>query len=128
LPFDEKIPDDECYQEEFGHALNPEARFYVTDATVPIVVTMLPFESGWATELWIDAPERRALLHYREASPPDSVTLGPYPVGTELLFGLEVYHSVGYHWQTGPRARNADGKPHAAITFEAACTWTLGFE
>jgi hypothetical protein len=60
-------------------------------------------------------PDNDLLLFNNHESPVGShVTLGAFPVGTELIFRLHV-RNTGYDYLTGPGSRNPDGQPHARV-------------
>lgn len=50
-------------------------------------------------------------------TPGDTVVLGTFAAGTELLFRLHV-NNTGDDFFTGPGSRNADGHPHARVQTE----------
>jgi len=54
----------------------------------------------------------------------NSVSLGTFAAGTELIFRLHV-NDTGYDWYTGPASRNADGLFHARVQENWAPNTTL---
>lgn len=126
-PADTNPPEDGCYEPESGYDTNPAARLFTTDATTPVTVTFYLSDTDYDDDLYLDAPAT-VWLGASHLTPPGTVTsLGPYPVDTELIFGLQVANT-GDHWQSGPGARNGDGVIHVAVTYEGGCSWLIGFE
>lgn len=116
-----------CYAPEFGYATNPAARLVTTDSTTPVTVTMVLSDTAYQDTLVLDAPEALALMDAWTTAVGTAVVLGPYTVGTELVFAIDV-QNTGDHWQSGPSSRNADGVAHVAVTYEGSCSWLIGFE
>ncbi len=120
-------PVDECWEPEDGYEEHPAARIFTDDSTTPVTVTYVESETSYENELWLDSPESTRLF-MAWADPIDSTyTMGPYPVDSELIFGIEVL-STGMHWQSGPASRNSDGVVHVSVTYEGDCSWLIGFE
>jgi Domain of unknown function (DUF4114) len=55
------------------------------------------------------------------------VTLGPFPAGTELVFGI-TEPDGGQTFFMGPASRNPDGVAHAEVTQTGVRTFLVGFE
>jgi hypothetical protein len=55
------------------------------------------------------------------------VTLGPFPAGRELVFGITLLNG-GSTFFTGPASRNPDGIAHAIVTETSPGTFLVGFE
>jgi hypothetical protein len=119
--------EDPCYEPEDGYALNPAARLVVYDASQAITVTFSYSDTSYSDVLWVESPGYSQLFEAWATSAGTSYTLGPYPVGTEVIFGLRV-ENTGDHWQSGPTSRNDDGVVHGAATYLGACRWAFGFE
>ena len=120
-------PSDPCFEPENGYDTNPAARLVVTDSSAPVTVTYLGFSSAYTDELWLDAPYAWKLAESGATSFGSVVGSSTFPVGTELVFGIQV-HNTGDHFQSGPGGRNADGVVHVAVTYEGNCSWVIGFE
>jgi hypothetical protein len=118
---------DRCFAPDFGYESNPAARLVTTDAVTPVTVTMVLSDTSYQDSLTLDAPASAPLMDAWTTPVGTAVSVGPYPVGTELIFGIDV-RNTGDHWQSGTSSRNADGVAHVAVTYEGACAWTIGFE
>ena len=55
------------------------------------------------------------------------VTVGPFPAGRELVFGITVLNG-GPTFFMGPASRNPDGIAHAVVTETGVRTFLVGFE
>ena len=55
------------------------------------------------------------------------VTLGPFPAGQELVFGIDV-PEIGATFLMGPGDRNPDGLAHARVVAVGERTFDVGFE
>ena len=119
--------EDPCYEPEDGYDLNPAARVIVTDDTELVTVTFLYSDTAYQDVLWIDSPYASQLFEAWTASTGTSWRLGPFSVGTELVFAAYVTNT-GDRWLTGPASRNSDGVVHGATTYEGGCSWEVGFE
>ena len=98
-----------------------------TDPSAPITVTLTLSDTSYDDRLLLDAPDVVELIESWSSPIGTTVEVGPYPVATELVFAIDVLNT-GYHWQSGPSTRNADGVAHVAVTYEGDCSWLLGFE
>ena len=127
IPQDTAPAGDACYEPEDGYDLNPAARIVVDNDTIPIQITFLGSDSGYQDELWVDAPISTKLLDAWTEAPGNIWDIGPFAVGTEIIFGTYVTNT-GDRWQTGPASRNVDGVVHGASTYEGNCRWQVGFE
>lgn len=128
VPLDDTdTTEDACAESEYGTDPRAGTRIFVEDDTQPVVVTYLGTDAGYTNELWINSPEsQRLAVGYRTAVG-SVVELGPYPVGTELIFATMVL-DTGDRFESGPGTRNVDGEVHAATTYLGDCSWKLGFE
>lgn len=128
VPLDETdTTEDVCAESEYGTDPRAGTRIFVEDDTQPVVVTYLGTDAGYTNELWIDAPESRRLATGYSTPVGTTVELGPYPVGTELIFAT-VVRDTGDRFESGPASRNSDREVHAATTYLGDCSWKLGFE
>lgn len=118
---------DPCWEPEDGYRQNPAARLVVTDGTLPITFVWWGSHAGYAQELLLDAPEGVVVGDSELTPVGEEVTVGPYPVGTELILGHHVV-DTGDHWQSGPASRNGDGEIHGAARYRGGCSWWFGFE
>jgi hypothetical protein len=125
---DTGTPPDGCFAPDFGYASSPAARLVTTDGATPVVVTLVLSDTAYQDSLVLDEPgPPTPLMDAWSTSVGSAVSVGPYAVGTELVFGIDV-QNTGDHWQSGPASRNADGVAHVAVTYEGACSWLIGFE
>jgi len=76
--------------------------------------------------LWLLEPERK-LIGDNKSDIHKVLTIGPYPAGVELLFGINVVES-GHWFKTGLGMRNPDGVPHAQVSFVEKNIAVVGFE
>ena len=125
-PTDEQL-DDLCFAAEFGFETSPAARLVTTDPDTAISVTLTLSDTAYDDHLLIDAPIVAALIESWSAPAGEAVEVGPFAVGTELVFAIDVLNT-GDHWQSGPADRNADLVAHVAVTYEGDCSWLMGFE
>lgn len=125
----DETPDDpeECLSDSTGYDTNAGARLIVTQADAIITVTYLGSDAGYSDDLWLYSPEAVRLAQGHVSSVGQQVTLGPYALGTELIFGIAV-NDTGDHWKSGEASRNHDGEVHGAITYNGGCSWAIGFE
>jgi hypothetical protein len=119
-------PGEPCTEPEAGYAKDPAARLLVADDTLPITFTWLGSHAGYEQALVVDAPEA-SFVADSDDLPGRRVVVGPFPVGTELVLGHDVY-DTGDHWRSGPASRNADGEIHGAAAWRGGCSWWFGFE
>lgn len=82
--------EDPCYEPEDGYGLNPAARLVVYDASQAITVTFSYSDTSYSDVLWVESPGYSQLFEAWTTSAGTSYTLGPYAVGTEVIFGLRV--------------------------------------
>jgi hypothetical protein len=120
-------PPVDCYEPAYGYATSPSVRLFTTDATTPVVVSLVLSDTGYDDTYTLDAPVALTLRDAWATAPGTADVVGPFAWDAELTFGLDV-HDTGDHWQSGPASRNADGVAHVAVTYEGDCSWLIGFE
>lgn len=118
---------DVCYSPADGYALDPAARILTTDDHTPITIEYLSSDAGYTNELWVDSPVSTQLAIGGQTADGATLTVGPFPTGTEVVFADHV-EDTGDHWQSGPASRNGDGLVHGAATYQGSCSWIIGFE
>jgi hypothetical protein len=96
-----------------------------TGGTVDIVVR--PRTALFTSQLFLLRPDgtRRNVALNTEVG--KRVTLGPFPAGRELVFGITVLNR-GQTFFMGPASRNPDGVAHAEVTETGVRTFLVGFE
>jgi hypothetical protein len=100
-------------------------QLFATGGTVDIVV-----QSGTAaltSRLFLRRPDgtRNNIALNTEVG--QHVTVGPFPAGRELVFGITVLNG-GPTFFMGPASRNPDGIAHADVTETGVRTFVAGFE
>ena len=88
-----------------------------------VTVEVLPASAGLTSTLFLLDPEEVPIATNRDVG--TTRTVGPYGVGTELVFGIRV---GGQEFRLGPGGRNPDGIPHAVVDFGADGCAVVGFE
>ena len=92
-----------------------------------VVATFLGQTAGYDNELFLDSPYSSSrIFHNHLNSPGDSVNLGHFNAGTELIFRLSVLNT-GNQFFNGAGSRNPDGIEHAIVDAGPSVT-TVGFE
>lgn len=96
-----------------------------TGGTVDIVVQ--PGTATFTSQLFLLHPDgtRQNIALNTEVG--KRVTLGPFPAGQELMFGITVF-TGGPTYLIGPARRNPDGIVHAQVTEIDARSFLVGFE
>jgi hypothetical protein len=96
-----------------------------TGGTVDIVVQ--PATAVFTSQLFLLHPDgtRENIALNTEVG--RHVTVGPFPAGQELVFGITVL-DAGPTFLIGPASRNPDGVAHAAVTETGERTFLVGFE
>lgn len=78
-----------------------------------VVATYQGNSASYSNDLYLE--NTGAFLFNNHAnSPGDSVDLGTFAAGTELVFRMHV-NNTGYDYFTGPASRNPDGAAHARV-------------
>jgi hypothetical protein len=100
-------------------------QLFATGGTVDIVVQ--PGDAGFTSQLFLLRPDgtRNAIALNTEVG--KHVTVGPFPTGKELVFGITVLNG-GPTFFMGPASRNPDGIAHAGVTQTGVLTFLVGFE
>jgi cysteine-rich repeat protein len=91
-----------------------------------VEVEVLPASAGYVSELHLFSPGPPRFIAL-SSDVGTVVSLGTFPAGTELIFGIYV-RGPGDTFQMGPASRNPDGVPHAAVTAVSAGVSQVGFE
>jgi hypothetical protein len=93
-----------------------------------VTIDPQPTTAALPSELWLVAPEERFIANNERPGDPEqeNVEIGPYPVGSELIFEIRV-DSQG-NFRTGPGSRNPDGIPHALVTPVGNDSFRVSFE
>ena len=96
-----------------------------TGGTVDIVVQ--PATAVFTSQLFLLHPDgtRENIALNTEVG--KHVTVGPFPAGQELVFGITVLNG-GPTFFIGPASRNPDGIAHAEVTETGVRTFLVGFE
>jgi hypothetical protein len=100
-------------------------RLFATGGTVDIVVQ--PGTAGYPSQLFLvraDGTHNNVALNTEVDK---HVTVGPFPAGKELVFGITVL-SGGPTFFIGAGSRNADGMAHADVKETGVRTFLVGFE
>ena len=100
-------------------------QLFATGGTVDIVVQ--PATAGFTSRLFLLHPDgtRKNISLNTEVG--KQVTVGPFPAGEELVFGITVLNG-GPTFLMGPASRNPDGIAHAKVTETGVRTFLVGFE
>jgi hypothetical protein len=84
----------------------------IVGSTDDIVATYQVNSAAYSNDLYLAG--FGFVFNNHASSVGDTVNLGSYAVGTELLFRLHV-NNTGYDFYTGPASRNPDGHEHARV-------------
>ena len=100
-------------------------QLFATGGTVEIVVQS--GTAGFSSQLFLLRPDgtRDNIAVNTEVG--KHVTVGPFPAGIELVFGITVLNG-GPTFFMGPASRNPDGIAHADVTETGVRTFLVGFE
>jgi hypothetical protein len=100
-------------------------QLFATGGTVDIVVQ--PPTATFTSRLFLLRPDgtRNSIALNTEVG--KHVTVGPFPAGRELVFGITVLNG-GPTYFMGPASRNPDGIAHADVTETGVRTFLAGFE
>lgn len=102
----------------------------VVAADGEVVAKFISQGAGFTNQLFLDAPTNGlgVIFNNHINNPGDTVSLGFFTAGTELIFRLHVLNT-GNDFFTGPGTRNPDGIAHAIVndTFALGET-SVGFE
>jgi hypothetical protein len=100
-------------------------RLLATGGTVDIVVQ--PATAGFTSQLFLLHPDGTRENISLNTEVGKRVTVGPFPAGQELVFGVTVL-TAGPTFFIGPASRNPDGIAHAEVTETGERTFLVGFE
>ena len=100
-------------------------QLFATGGTVDIVVQS--GTAGFTSQLFLLRPDgtRNNIALNTEVG--KHVTVGPFPAGRELVFGITVLNG-GPTFFMGPASRNPDGIAHANVRETGVRTFLAGFE
>ena len=118
---------DGCYDPDSAYDKHPAAGLVAVDASSVITATYDGSDAGYTSELWLTGSPSVYIATGHTSSAGTSVDLGAFAVGTELVFAIRVTDEDLWYY-SGPAKRNRDGVLHAAVTYQGACKWTVGFE
>ena len=102
------------------------AKLFATGGTVDVVVQQGGV-AGYTSRLFLLRPDGTRDNIALNTDVGKHVTLGPFPAGRELVFGIAVLNG-GPTFFMGPASRNPDGMAHAAVTETGVRTFLVGFE
>jgi hypothetical protein len=122
--------DDNCNEltdEVLGQSLR------VVDDSLPVIVTTRFAGAGFESDIYVFTPGSNGVRFIATNRDFETVDLGTFPAGTELLFGLVVHNTnegADDTFYMGPACRNFDGFPHAAVALSDAGsnTYAVGLE
>ncbi len=96
-----------------------------TGGTVDVVVQ--PGTAAFTSRLFLLGPDGTPNNIALNTEVGKRVTVGPFPAGRELVFGITVLDG-GPTYFMGPASRNPDGIAHADVTETGVATFLVGFE
>ena len=100
-------------------------QLFATGGTVDIVVQ--PATAAYTSQLFLqhgDGTREKIALNTEVGK---HVSVGPFPAGQELVFGITVLKRPGSFF-IGPASRNPDGIAHVEVTETGMRTFLVGFE
>jgi hypothetical protein len=100
-------------------------QLFATGGTVDIVVQ--PGTAAFTSRLFLLGPDGTPNNIALNTGVGKHVTVGPFPAGKELVFGITVLNG-GPTYFMGPASRNPDGIAHAEVTETGVRTFLVGFE
>jgi hypothetical protein len=100
-------------------------QLFATGGTVDIVVQ--PGTAAFRSRLFLQGPDGTPNNIALNTEVGKHVTVGPFPAGRELVFGITVLNG-GPTFFMGPASRNPDGIAHADVTETGVRTFLVGFE
>jgi len=121
------VGDGDCYDPGTAYDMQPAAGLVVTQSNIGFDLAFMGSSAGYTSELWLWAPEQVWVGTGHETDAGNTVSVGTYAEGTELMFAI-VVTDTGDTFYSGPSTRNVDGFDHAAITYAGDCRWVVGFE
>jgi len=99
-------------------------RLFATGGSVDIVVQ--PGTAAFTSRLFLQHPDGTRTNVALNTEVGKHVTVGPFPAGQELVFGISM--PPDHTFLIGPASRNPDGIAHAEVTETGARTFRVGFE
>jgi hypothetical protein len=99
-------------------------RLFATGGTVDIVVQ--PGSAAFTSRLFLKHPDGTRTSVALNTEVGKHVTVGPFPAGEELVFGISMPDHQTF--LMGPASRNPDGIAHAEVTETGVRTFLVGFE
>ncbi|MDO9445349.1 MAG: Ig-like domain-containing protein, partial [Dehalococcoidia bacterium] len=100
--------------------------FVAADACIAIKV--LAFSAGYTSQIWLMGPDGPRYLGVTNQNVNQQVTVGFYPAGTTLDFGIKV-QQTGYTFVTGAASANPDNLVHAQVNAgSGSVLYVVGFE
>jgi hypothetical protein len=99
-------------------------RLFATGGTVDILVQ--PGTAAFTSRLFLQHPDRTRTSVALNTEVGKHVTVGPFPAGEELVFGIIMADQQPF--LMGPASRNPDGIAHAEVTETGVRTFLVGFE
>ncbi len=116
---------DTCDTDQGGTELVMEPGAKIKANGGHVIIKVMDADAGYTSHLYLTSPDNRFIASNRDAG--TIVNLGIYPVGTELIFSIQV-QDTGYEFFTGPAERNPDNELHAAAYIPPQGTAIIGFE
>ena len=101
-------------------------QLFATGGTVDVVVQPGGI-TGYTSRLFLLGPDAKRINIALNTEVGKQVTVGPFPAGRELVFGITVLDN-GHTFFMGPAGRNPDDIAHAAVTETGVRTFLVGFE
>jgi hypothetical protein len=99
-------------------------RLFATGGAVDIVVQ--PGTAAFTSRLFLRHPDGTRTSVALNTEVGKHVTVGPFPAGEELVFGIMMSDRLTF--LMGPASRNPDGIAHAEVTETGERTFLVGFE
>jgi hypothetical protein len=99
-------------------------QLFATGGTVDIVVQ--PGTAAFTSRLFLQHPDGTRTNVALNTEVGKHVTVGPFPAGEELVFGISMPDDETF--LMGPASRNPDGIAHAEVTETGVRTFLVGFE
>ena len=100
-------------------------QLFATGGTVDIVVQ--PSTAVFTSQLFLQRADGSRTNVALNTEVGKHVTVGPFPAGEELVFGITMLDS-GATFFMGPPSRNSDGIAHADVNETGVRTFVVGFE
>ena len=100
------------------------------DANEQILLTFDHSDAAHYDLMLLSSPVEMTTFNNRTSVSGQSMNLGSFNAGTELVFRLDVTEKSGqsYSWFSGNSGRNTDNTDHIQFTQIGANTWRIGWE